>query len=326
MNKQRNSPKNQIKNIEKNETDKQANNEAILQKWSKLQKAIKEGVFLKKVIIEQQKADFAKLKNNFIEYYDIKLKIRKTYEDIESLKYQNIFNKQIIYEKNVNYNDKIKSLSKLLFILRNNYDYVIKLTELIESNNYNEYIIHSITELFCNQFYDNILIPNPEQEELLILIYKLIERDINKMNTPFDNFMNKETFLAKFMKYLMRKADIKTFLSKLLGPLILTIEENCGDLDLSFYEFENEENNKEETEIFMNFIDKLKREQNKDNNTKNNFNDLYLQKILENKNENSFYKLWNDDISLIDILNNVNENSHKNIIKLKNTFLLIKIK
>ena len=113
-----------------NEKDKQINLEAILLKWSKLQKIIKEGVILKKVIIEQQKIDSQKLKNNFIDYYDIKLKIRKTYEEIESLKNQNITNKQIIFEKNVNYNNKLKSISELLFFLRNNYDYIIKLVDL----------------------------------------------------------------------------------------------------------------------------------------------------------------------------------------------------
>ena len=77
---------------------------------------------------------------------------------------------------------------------------------------------------------------------------------MNNNNISCENFMN-ENFLEKFIKYLMRKSEIKNFLSKLLAPFILTIEEYCTDLDLSFYEFENEENNKEENEIFMDFID-----------------------------------------------------------------------
>ena len=301
-----------------NEKNKQINLEEILLKWSKLQKVIKEGVILKKVIIEQQKIDFNKLKKNFIEYYDIKLKIRKTYEEIESLKNKNIINKQIIFEKNVNYNDKLKSISQLLFFFRNNYDYIIKLVDLIEINkDINNYTMHSIIELFCNQFYDNILIPNPEQEELLILIYKLIEKDIYNMNTIYlDNFMDKTTFLSKFIKSLMRKSDIKIFLSKLLAPLILSIEEYCYDLDLLFYEFDNDANNKEENEIFMEFIDKLsiKNENGEDkidnvndnnNNDKNDLFETLFEKTLENKN--TFYKLWKDKrISLSNILDNIN--------------------
>ena len=320
-----------------NELNKKSNVEPIIQKWSKLQKAIKEGVILKKVIIEQQKIDIAKLKKNFINFYDIKLKIRKTYEDIESLKNNNIKNKQIIFEQNVNYNDKLKYISELLFLLRNNYNYIIKLIELIESNNINnDYIFHSLTELFCNQFYDNILIPNPEQEELLILIYKLIDKDISNKNTScVNNFLSNKNFLSKFIKYLMRKSEIKTFLSKLLGPFILKIE-YCGEIDFSFYEFENEENNKEENEIFMEFINKLKKklnnnaEKNKDifenNNNDNNILKVFLEKIMDNQNKNNFYKLWIENISLLNILENINENSKKNLIKLKNSFLFIKNK
>jgi hypothetical protein len=50
------------------------------------------------------------------------------------------------------------------------------------------------------------------------------------MNTiNLDNFMNKTTFLSRFIKSLMRKSDIKIFLSKLLAPLILSIEEYSCD-------------------------------------------------------------------------------------------------
>ena len=337
--------KNENKIIAIKENNKQSNIEKILQNWSILQKDIKEGVILKKVIIEQQKTDITKLKTKILEYYDIKLKIRETYEEIETLKNQKINNKQIIFEKNVDYNNKIKCITELLFIFRNNYDYIIKLSEIIElnnNNNENEYIFNSIIKLFCNQFYDNILIPNPEQEELLILVYKLIEKNISNMNNPFlDIFLIKETFLSKFIKYLMRKSDIKTFLSKLLGNLILDIEEFCNDLDLTLYEYENEENNKEENEIFMNYITKIKNkkeninisedkikekiEKLNDNDLKNFYN-FFLYKNINNLQKNNFCKLWSNDISLCDILDNVNENEQKSLIKLKNNFLLIKSK
>ena len=96
-----NSSKNEKKIMKVEENDRQSNNELILEKWSKLQKIIKEEMILKKVIIEQQQLDFSKLKKNFTEYYSIKLKIRETYEEIEALKISNINNKQIILESNI---------------------------------------------------------------------------------------------------------------------------------------------------------------------------------------------------------------------------------
>ena len=99
-----------------NEKDKSYKIEKILNKWSSLQKIIKEEMILKDVIINQQKIVFNKIKKNVFEYYNIKLKIRKLYEDMDSLK-----NKDIIFETNVNYNDKLKSISELFFFLRNYY-------------------------------------------------------------------------------------------------------------------------------------------------------------------------------------------------------------
>ena len=328
---------NEKKIIQKIDNNKQSNVDIILQKWSRLQKIIKEEIILKKVIIEQQKLDFSKLKSNFIEYYNIKLKIREIYEDIEFIKKQKLVNKQIIFEKNVNYNNKIKSISELLFIYRNNFDYVVKLCEIIESNNKNnnnnESLINSIAELLCNQFYDNILIPNPEQKELLILTYKLIEKDICQMGTiiSVDNFLGKNTFIYKFIRYLMRKPEIKIFLSKLLGPLFLAIEKYSDDLDL----FQKEENNKEENEIFLKYIKNFEKKENitekkiKEKIEKINDNELknyFLKEVFVKHNKSIFFKLWKNDINIYSLFNDVNENEQKNLIKLKNNFLFLKDK
>ncbi len=293
-----------------NEKDKSYKIEKILNKWSSLQKIIKEEMILKDVIINQQKIVFNKIKKNVFEYYNIKLKIRKLYEDMDSLK-----NKDIIFETNVNYNDKLKSISELFFFLRNNYDYIIKLSELIELNNDNSNYMDSIAALFCHQFYENILIPNPEQEELLLLIYKLIEKDISKNNNTFNIFLDNNTFLGKFIKYLLRKSEIKTFISKLLNPIILTIEKDCSDIDMSFYEFETDENisnNIIDENSFINLYDSLKKK-------------YYKNESSENKEETYLDK--NNDMNISSILDDyIKEKDEKHLDKIKTLFLLIKQK
>lgn len=232
-----------INNIYASESTRLLVVDSVLQKWSKLQKAIKERVILKDVIIKQQEIDFSKLKEHFIEYYNIKLKIRQTYEEIDQLKDKRKNYKKIFFKKCANdiFPNSLKPINDLLFVLRNDYNYVIKIIELIESenesnNDNNYYYKDSIVELFCNQFYDNILVPNPEQVELLILIYKLIEKDICDMNNPsIDNFLKENTFLGKFINYLIRKPELKIFLSKLLSPLILSIENENDELYMSFF-------------------------------------------------------------------------------------------
>ena len=69
------------------------------------------------------------------------------------------------------------------------------------------------------------MIPNPEQEELLILIYKLLEEEITPMNSAsIDEFLNDTSFIGKFISSYMNKRELKVFLTMLLNPLILSIE------------------------------------------------------------------------------------------------------
>ena len=170
-----NNVKNEIKsitpnknlNIDSTESGKLLLVDSILQKWSKLQKAIKERIILKDGILKQQEIDFNQLKEHFIEYYKIKLKIRETYEEIDILKDNTKNYKKIFFKKNAEeiFLKSLEPIKDLLFTLRNNNDYVMKVIESIdlelkEKNDKINSHINSIIELFCNQFYDNILIPN----------------------------------------------------------------------------------------------------------------------------------------------------------------------
>ena len=213
--------------------------EKIINKWLNLQKTIKEEITLEDVIISQQKNDFNHLKDYFKEYYTSKLNIRKTFDDIRKLTtndYDKI--KELHIEDNP---DRVllqacEPIKNLLFLFRNNYDYITKLISLIDYQDEKEQI-ESLVELLCNQFYNNILIPNPEQEELLILIYKLLEEEITPMNSAsIDEFMHDSTFLGKFISSFMKRQELNVFLATLLNPMIGSIEnENDGCLDMSLF-------------------------------------------------------------------------------------------
>ena len=218
---------------------KQEKVEKIIQKWLKLQKTIKEEITLEEVIIKQQKDDFDSLKSLFTQYYETKIQSRKQFEIIKKLeKNVKMGDKKYIIVEDIervllDANDPIKNL---LFLLRNNYDYITKLVSLIDESDEAEKV-DSLVELFCNQFYDNILIPNPEQEELLILIYKLLEEEITPMNSAsIDEFLNDTSFIGKFISSYMNKRELKVFLTMLLNPLILSIENSgleCMDMSLN---------------------------------------------------------------------------------------------
>ena len=221
-----------------NKLIKQQKAEKIIQKWLKLQKTIKEEITLEEVITKQQTDDFNYLKELFFKYYETKIKIRKEFEIIRSLD-KNIknFTSEYYLEKNIESElcDTVGTIKNLLFLIRNNCDYITKIVSLIEETDEQEKV-DSLVELFCNQFYDNILIPNPEQEELLILMYKLLEEEITPMNSAsVDEFLSDNTFLGKFISSYINKRELKVFLKMLLNPLILSIENSgleCMDISL----------------------------------------------------------------------------------------------
>ena len=266
-------------NDDRPELQKEELAEKILKKWLALQKTIKEEVTLEDVIISQQKNDFNHLKEYFKEYYTAKLKIRKTFDDIQKLSQNNFKNfKELIIEDNIErvFPQTSQSIKNLLFLFRNDYNYIIKLVSLIdEQDKQNEAEkIESLVQLFCNQFYDNILIPNPEQEELLLLIYKFFSEEIAPMNSALiDDFISDSSFLGKFCSTYMKRQEFKSYLTLLINPLISSIEnENDECLDMSLISIKEyfktkfkdsiiEDNNRENVnyeEILFNEIPKAK--------------------------------------------------------------------
>ena len=244
--------------IEETEEDEKKKIEETIQKWLLLQKTVKEEITLEEIIINQQKEDYSKIKGYYKEYYDLKIKSRKIYEDIRKLKTyeerkntenkENKENKQNKDYKEYYVEDAIdavflqacEAIKNLLFTFRNNYDYTLQLISLIDSYA-DQMDVESLVELLCNQFYENILIPNPENEELLILIYKLLEKEIANMTTASINeFLDDSTFLGKFISSFSKRQELNFFLSLLLNPLITSIEnENNGCLDMSLFSIQN---------------------------------------------------------------------------------------
>ena len=270
---------NQI-NDDQLESKKEELAEKIIQKWLTLQKTIKEEITLEDVIISQQKSDFNLLKDYFKEYYTAKLNIRKTFDDIRKLNQNDFQNmKELNIEENI---DKVllqacEPIKNLLFLFRNNYNYITKLVSLIDEQD-EEDQIESLVQLFCNQFYDNILIPNPEQEELLLLIYKLFTEEIAPMNSALvDDFLNDSSFLGKFCSTYMKRQEFKQYLSMLINPLVLSIEnENDECLDMSLISIRDF--------IRTKYKDKKKDIKNNINDDNILFSDIPKTKIVFKKN------------------------------------------
>ena len=158
------------------EEQKQKLVEKIINKWLNLQKIIKEEITLEDVIIKQQEDDTDNLKSFFVKYYQAKLNTRKIWNDINKLKLyekeSNILSIIINEELGSSFHEVSEPIKNLFFIIRNNYDYLTRILSLIKPEDFEKNInkVYSLVELLNNNFYENILIPNPDQLELLILI------------------------------------------------------------------------------------------------------------------------------------------------------------
>ena len=213
--------------------------EKIIQKWLSLQKIIKEEITLEDVIIHRYKEDFNKLQTFYLDYHDTKLKLRNNKEEMKKLSINDKNQKKLVVDREGVGRilvDTYEPIKNLLFIFRNNYDYVIRLVSLIDEKDEPDKV-ESLVELFCNQFYDNILIPNPEQKELLLLIFLLFKKEIINMNcSTLDEFLSDTSFLGKFISAYTRRQEMNIYLSMLLSPLINSIEnvdKDCIDLSLN---------------------------------------------------------------------------------------------
>ena len=330
INKKKSEKNEEIKTEDNNEENKV---KEIIDKWYILQKTIKEEITLKEMITSQQEIYKNKLIENYRKYYKSKLEIREISENIilidkYELKKLRKFNE--FQEAEDCLQDAYDPISKLLFLMRNNYDYILKIFSLINDEDIlldNKKEIESLIDLICNQFYDNILIPNPEQEELLILIYLLLEKEICSMNSAsVSAFLDSEnTIIGLFLKSYIKKQELKNYLSMTLSSLILSIENNsndCLDLNLSNIKI---------------YIDKnIKKKDNEGNEMKNiyepenifltkniphckiNFHTKFIFKEKKNENEEEEEEEEDEEDKLSS--NNINNNSQSSNISIDSNY------
>ena len=318
--------------LENNKLELKPDNSQILEKWKELQKSIKEEISLEELMIEKQMQDNSQLKEKFREYYNIKLKCRREYEIINNLGNDKIREKEYVINEDIEREllDTCEPIKNFLFLLRNNYDYIVKLKHILPNDKDKT---DSLVELLCNQFYDNILIPSQNQNnvELEILIYKLLEDEIITMNSAtIDDFLNDNTFIGKFLSVYVRKDEFRLFFGKLLKPIILAIdnkEEDC--LDVSITNIKSKLNKKEkikdkekpgQNSININSSISKDISNNKDDET--DFNILFKELLYKDIKKSTVIFKKNSDLdeekSQIKFNNEDNININKNNINLSN--------
>ena len=326
--------------------------EKTIENWLGLQKVVKELESLEEMMDEQHEDHMKNLTSKLIELFTLKIKSRNIYDDIKFLKLSAEVNssakRPLDYYIEEN-NDTIlvgakESITKFLFIIRENYDYIPKIASFLREN-YSREKLESLAELFCNQFYDNVLISDPEQEELLICIYKLLEFEINKMHVAnSEQFLDDSTFVGIFMTVFSKQHDLSVFVANLLNKTMYAVEnktEGCFDLSLyaiqRFFKRDEKKKKEEEKELDKGKKEKKdeekkekKEKENEDKKIRNKKKEELIKTIFKviKKTEIHFKQNFELEADIEEEnkkdLNIINENSNENEQEEKNEVIEIK--
>ena len=265
-------------------------------KWKELQNIILEEKYLLDALFKSRNNDYADIKTLITDISEVKLKIRQLRNKNDNDKNGN----DIEYDEKIEFlnddNKLNKDIKKFLFFMRNNIDYISELIKLINNEQIekDKIEINSFIELILDNLYNKFPEENSKNNHLMIIIYKLLEDEISKMDFAIsDDFISSNYFLDKLLKeYLLKKEPIK-YLEKLLCPLVNSIEkenEERNILSLSLIEIQNDINNKFISNIQENDINLKRAKSLKVNTTSILFNNLPNIKEV-NKTELIYY-IW----------------------------------
>jgi len=118
------------------------------------------------------------------------------------------------------------SIPTFMFMFRENNELMLKLIENIDSQK-----IAILVPFLCHFFYENFYTENMEQDEIIYLVYLLLEKEIDKLILPTEQVFLDESFLAQFLKEMGSRYEIKNYIDIILNDLICFLEES----HLSYY-------------------------------------------------------------------------------------------
>ena len=268
-----------------------------------LQKNLKEENVLRENYSKSKDELLKKIDSHCYEYYKTKIAIHELYDmpmksEINDIKYVVSKNSQIELTQ------CYEPLYNLMHIFRNDNAMMLKLIEKSMINHYD-----SLATLLCHFFYENILSAKQDSDDLLLLIYLLIEKEIDNLEdiSFSESFLDKsKSFVAKIFNNLSRKNEIRNYLETILHKLIIDFEnlnnktnDNNSNINLDLHKIKDEltKDKKKDKKCKKNTNYKsLLTSKRKVSNVFNNLN----QTLRENTNKDSLTTFYDDNTHIID--------------------------
>ena len=220
---------NEIDNENSNEIKNEYKSETTFHKLQNLQTLLKKESALKGLFAETEKNTQKDIENLCKEIYLKRIDVLNVLKNEANI--SNIINYQLI-ENNKDYlKDLNLYIPKFLSYLWENPPLIAKLLIHSDVNDVSKFL----APLFCNNFYENILSPNHIEDQLLYVIYLLLEDEIDKLNdiNSTSKFLN-DTACGYLLNELMDKKDVKAFFKIILKEAIEIMELSHSDTNLVF--------------------------------------------------------------------------------------------
>ena len=191
-----------------------------------LQGLLKEMKSIKERFEDNKKDMLEKISHNCYNYYKSKIGMKEIYDYCKSFNPE-IHNNYILLE---NTKEKLSTdydiIYNILFLLRDNNDIMLNIIINCPTNSYEK-----LSEFLVNFFYENTINSNFNEEELMVIIYLILEDlIINKLPKTFsltsnktDSYIN-DSILYYIFKSITRKADVRNFTCTILSDDLLKLE------------------------------------------------------------------------------------------------------
>ena len=196
-----------------------------------LQRLLKEMKSIKERFEENINIMLDRLKNNCKDYYKSQIGMKAIYDYCKSNNPEKYYN-YVLVEKNEERfgQKKYDIINKIIFLIRNNNDLLLELIKNCPSNSFDQF-----ADFLVNFLFNNTIDSSFNEEELIIIIYLIIEENIlsvAKESKDEKNIYSKKGFIHYLFKYLTRKPDVRSFTYSILSKYIIQFEEYNDSLSI----------------------------------------------------------------------------------------------
>ena len=202
-------------------------------KWANLKLFLKEKKSLESSVKLRKKSTIDQFSSKCQEIFKKKVEIylitKKNRQLLKSFNKENEYltddinqkiSKMKIYDASKKLDYMSDNIKEFFFAFRTNNELMLRLIECADKSQYEK-----LVPFLCHFFYENFYMENSEQEEMLYIIYLLLEKEIDSLLAPSVSSFLGQSFLSSFLTEMSTRYELKLYISIILSELIKQIEE-----------------------------------------------------------------------------------------------------